>query len=355
MKKSYILIIVILLFFNASAYAVTFDVQDIRLGINGYVDLEYTYMTRAPEIMTSGDIGRMDIMSSLNQHHMNLLFDAEKEKYRVHINISSVNSYSTHEGEHDLGDFEIQEAYGEYLFNEHLKIKLGNFLAPSGIYNEIRYITPLFATVVLPQLYEPPSFYSGESILPDHGNAMLRGRFLGETYDIDYSVYIATGERNEKGFDINRDKGVGIRLKTTILEDYRVGVTYFTIRNDRDEGRESTYAGDIALDLMDSILLEGEFAFDHHNNKKDKMAYYVRMIYNMGDFSPFVAYDHFIDYEDAVFRNGMNRFGIGSGYSFSENIAYKIEYHYHKFNQNSGLVEDTDRIHMFTAAAIFTF
>ncbi len=103
---------------TSGTYAVNFDVQDMKFGINGYLDLEYTYISKSPVEADEGIIETRDEQSYFDQDHMNLLFGVEKDKFRGHLNLQSLHSFSSGD---DQGDFEILEAYGEYIFTDILK------------------------------------------------------------------------------------------------------------------------------------------------------------------------------------------------------------------------------------------
>lgn len=376
MKKIFfVFLLVILLGITSSAHAVSFDAGDIKFGINGYMDLEYTYMSEMPMTNTAGTmIMRMDDESSLDQHHMNLLFDAERGKFRAHVNLESIYAYTTAgeytldtddpanhklEGTKGKGEFSMLEAYGQYTVNDLFKVTAGHFLMPFGIYNEVKYITPLFATVVLPQMYQLPRMYTGGAFIHPTSNLMVSGDYMREKAELYYSLHIGNGERETSGLDKNKDKLIGGRLKLTLLDDIKVGVSYCTVNDSPDtDGRNNTFGADLDLTFLDNFNLQSEYILDEYDKRDTRYSYYARLTYYIDKFSPFIAYDFWRDKRDLVYKSGMNRWGAGTGYNFTENIILKGEYHYHVF---SGTVKttaddiDLSKVHMFRASAIFIF
>ncbi len=353
-----LLLLVSLLGLTPSVDAVTLDVSGMKFGINGFMDLEYTYSGKMAMVMTDSNgvetIMSMDESSSFDQHHMNLLLGVEKGKFRAHLNIQSLYAYTTEDG--GKGDFAIEEAYGEYTVNDLLKIRAGHFLMPFGIYNDIHYITPLFATVVLPYIYEPPMMYAGGPLIHESANLLLSGTYVGDEMELSYGLHVGNGERDESGLDKNKDKQLGGRVRLSLFDNFKVGVSYCTVEDDPDtEGRNNIYGVDIDATFLDSLNLQSEYVRDDYEKRESRYSYYVRLTYNLDRLSPFITYDYFEDKEDLLYKKGMNRWGVGVGYTLNENITLKGEYHYHVFSESDGLPDDTDKSHMVHTSLIFVF
>ncbi len=377
MKRSYKLFLLFLLMsllgLTSIVHAVTFDVADMKFGINGFVDLEYTYMEAMPMVMTMTNmetgmemekIMTMDETSTLGQHHLNLLFDVERERSRVFINFQSLNAATS--GGVEVGYLNVKEAYGEYMFSDLFKIRAGNFLMPFGIFNEVRYITPLFATVVLPMMYEPPMMYGKmmdgkmyrkPPLTHRNANLMLTGTYLGENMDLGYSLTVGNGKIDEElRLDTNMDKMIGGRIKLTLYENLNMGISYCTVENYPDnEGRNNILGFDVDFTFRDALNLQAEYANDDYEKQDNRHAYYVRATYNTDKYSPFVTYDYFEDKADLLYKKGMVRIGLGTGYNISENVTAKAEYHRHAFSETDGLPEGTDKFNMAKLSLIFVF
>ncbi len=358
MKRLFLLFfmpIAIFLGVAPTASAISFDVQGMRLGINGYIDLEYTYMGKMP-IEDTGTFTAIDEQSYLDQNHMNLLLDAEKENFRAHMNIESTHAYTTEEG--GKGGFKIEDAYGEYTFNDLFKVRAGYFLMPFGIYNEVHYIASLFATVVLPQMYHPSEIYKEDPLIDGAANLMASGVYLGGKAELDYSLYIGNGQREQDGMDKNKDKLLGGRLKLTVLEDsLKVGVSYRTVDNSDYRGRNNLYGADLDITFFERLNLLSEYALSNYEYRNSKYSYYVRLVCICKNFSPFLAYDYFKDEDNIIYKKGVTKWSVGTGYDFTDNIILKGEYDYHVLSEPEGLSfpSGTDKTHMFRASVSFVF
>lgn len=357
--------------------AVSLEAGDWHFGINGFLDGEYTWMDKMPMVMKSGMLGTMEERSFLDQHHMNLLFGAETGKSRININLQSLNSFSSANAVGNIakGQLDLKEAYGIYSFHDLLKVQVGYMLSPFGIYNDVRYITPLFATVVLPQMYEMPGNYrsagstTAESVpnnlMPTDANFMLLGSYSGDNVDLDYYFYVSNGERAANGIDTNKDKGIGTRLKATVLEDFKFGFSYFSVNNSVNDfgansevGKEILLGFDAELNFSDMLKLEAEYVYDEFEKRKDRHSYYVRLTGYVNKFSPFFAYDYAKDKANNLYKRGQARYGAGTGYKLSDFVTVKGEYHLHVFNDEKiapALPMDTNNIKMFRASMIFVF
>lgn len=372
MKTKLILLFSIFFLFTGvnRSYAVNLKAGDWQFGINGFLDGEYTTMDEMPMVMPSGMLGQMAKRSFFDQHHMNLLFGAEKGKARVNINLKSHHRFFAEDGE-SKGELELEEVYGVYSFHDLLKLQVGAMLAPFGIYNSVRYITPLFATVVLPQMYEMPGNYKsgstggstdesvGKSIMPDHANLMIQGSYSGDNMDLDYNLYLSNGERGEDGVDLDRNKGFGLRLRTAIMEDYKFGFSYYTVKNDgAGVGTEKLMGFDAEIDFLEVLKLEAEYVNDKFDVREDRSSYYIRLTGQLNKFSPFFAYDYVKDKANNIYKRGQMRYGVGSGYRLSDTVTVKAEYHLHKLPDKDmapALPDGTDTISMFRGSMIFVF
>ncbi len=355
MKKVKRLVIILsaLVFWGVSStvYAFNFDLEGVKFGINGYMDIQYTYMAK----QTMSDGALMKDMSTFEQNQMNLIFDMEKDRVRTHLNLESHNAYTSEDG--GKGGWEIENAFGQYTFSDMLVVRGGQMLTPFGIFNEVSYITPLFASVVLPMMYRLPDNYGEEHMMPDRSNVVIKGTYFGDVADVDYNFMVSNGDRGQKGHDENKDKGLGGRVRFTIRDNYKLGASYYTVNNDNlSKGRENLWGFDLEMTLLDErILFQGEYVKDEYEKRADKMSYYARLTYAIGDYTPFIMYDYFEDPDDLVMKNKLNRYGAGLSYDFDANIILKGEYHYHDFSGDIGLQKDTDMAHMFKMAAVFVF
>lgn len=342
------------------ARAVTFEAHDARVSINGFVDLQYTYMGRLPVAATPPAAGLVsqDVISTLDQDRLNLILKVDRERFRVNVNMVSRKAYATG-GVHPHGEFSVQEAYGEYRRSQAFNLRGGSFLVPFGIYNEIRYATSLFAPVVLPQVYEPlPNYHvSGGAphVVPEEANLMVYGVRGPNVARVSYAAYVGSGDRNEYGTDRNENKAVGGRL-TLLLDQERqgLGVSYYTTNEGGTEGRRHHTMASADLRAGRWGLEAEALWLSTTRDRYDVFAYYLRLRRELGPATPFVGFDHFEDDQNPIYAEGMQRWSAGLGYEVNSNLYLKAEYHYHVFD-GAAIPSDADRVHMVRLAAIMVF
>ena len=344
-----------------AAKALTIDTPGARLSINGYLDLQYTYMGQMPMLMGGGSmIMPMDDISTLDQNHFNLIVKADQGPYRINVNLQSRNAFASGTQPNGTvqqqGDFELLEAYGEWREKEKLNVRGGTFLAPFGIYNHMRFATALFAPVVLATMYEPPANYAAtgglDHVVPDSANLMLSGKLHTGQTRWQYAAYIGGGDRNPTGSDENKNKAVGGKLSAS-SHGHTVGASVYNA-NDVDSGAR-THTG-LSLDLnFGDLNIQSEVLSVKTNRATDIMTYYARLSYLVGMTTPFVGYDYFEDKGNAIYKDGMQRWSLGIGYEVSPSTLVKAEYHYHVYDGAAIKAADVDVVHMVRLAAIMVF
>ena len=345
----------------SQAMAIMIETDEMRLGINGYLNVVYEYMGKMAAVTEDGTGIETLSDSSTFENDTHLIFNAVKDRLRTNLNIEFHNGYFS-EGKTvggvdeniTRGEFLLLEVFGEYSGGPYLQVRAGQFLSPFGIYNHIRYVTPLFASVELPMMYHPPENYRGEDLVPDPANLMVSGGRAGDAMNVRYAIYLGNGGNlTAHGTDKNKDKGVGgrVHLETAHL---KFGGSYYNVADDPVEGRESLIGLDLEATLGD-FNIQGEYAIDRAENEADRFGYYVRMTIDAGRYAPFAAYDYLKDQGDILFDRGMHRYSAGLGYTVNNHITLKGEYHYHLFGNDSGLAGAPEDIQMFMAAAIFIF
>ena len=290
----------------------------------------------------------MEMNKQLNfdQNHLNILLGTQMDDVKTHINLESRHSYQSNDrftGQSasggESGMFRIAEAFGEYIKNDFLRLRFGSFNAPFGIYNQFRYITPLFTTVVLPYMYEMPLNYDGNSVVPSNGNVMLFGEMHKGLKIFEYYLYVNAGKRNTNntspmdngvGREADTDKGIGSRIRISYNEKYYFGASYYTV-HDKGQETKSTFGIDFELILPKDLQFIFEYASVDQTQKKN--SYYGRLIYNgFEKFAPFIMYDFYEDESHSLYRFKENRYGVGISYNFRSRMTLKMEYHYHRWN-----------------------
>ncbi len=388
MKKVFFIFATFFMVFYASAgtsRAVELEAGDWRFGINGFLDAEFVYegeKPMKPMTMPNGmvNIGKSEEIAYIDQNHLNLIFSAEKDNLRINVNLESRHTFeafpaSAENPEHSaIGHFEIRETYGVYTVNDALKLHAGSMLSPFGIYNEVRYMLPLFSTVVIPLMYEMPMNYSSgvseikNDLTPYRANFMMSGNISMESSEFDYYLYVANGERTTHGTDKNKDKGIGARTRFTLMEDYKLGVSYFTVENDSGPqhhtgskiGRETLASADLELNFPGNLKLESEYVESSFTERENRKSYYTRLTWYPGKLAPFISYDYFEDNGNLLYQRGFTRNSVGASYSVSPYITLKAEFLKNTFGGKKNamapdLPDGVDKFDTFQASVIFVF
>lgn len=357
-RISVLLSILFLVLTSPKAMAFTIEDQDMRMGVNGYLNTIYTYMSTMPMQMGPSIVEMADDTSTF-ENDSNLIFNVHRDRLRANLNLQFRNAFSsdgTAGGSDTKGEFDLLELFGEYAFGEPLEVRFGQFLSPFGIYNHIRFITPLFAPVVLPMMYQPPGNFPGHALVPEQANVMLSGKVTELSPEVHYAVYLGNGERAATGRDANKDKGYGARLRLLFPGDAMIGVSYYSANDEPGtEGRHHLYGVDLEFKIG-RLHLQSEYVEDDLERQGDRSSYYARLTYDADQFSPFIGYDVIKDRESILFdSDGQDRYSAGVGYTVDNNIILKVEYHYHLFRDDAGFGQAPEDIHMFRTAAIIIF
>jgi len=344
--------------------------NDLTFGINGFLGFEYSYMSKMPMVMdmngTEG-IGTMPGVSFLKLQHLNLLISAEKENLRMLVNFHSHDvgvAGSDHGASRDT--IEIQEAYGEYIFRDFARVRAGSFLAPFGIYNDVRYILPIFSSVVLPQIYDPPRNYSqpakaGEAIepigplTPEDGNLMFWGTAVKQGIDIRYHLYLSNGKNQNAGRE-DRDLGVGGRLLFNARDVLKIGGSAYTVHNKgAAEGRARFFGGDLSFTPSPRFTFQGEYVVNRYAARRSRYSYYLYAGFPYLQWMPYLRYDFLKDPEHLLMKRKQGRYTLGLSYRFKPNLHIKGSYHHHRIVDDTGLASDLAHFDMLRLSIIMMF
>ncbi len=219
------------------------------------------------------EIGNRDSLArngTFDLHHVNVLGHVLlNPKSRVFAEVEWEHKSSAEtEGQPPTSDgfMRVERAWFEYAVSEALKLRVGKFLTPYGIYNEIHDAAPAFDTTILPQsvygMHENP--FGGRQVYYAEfavGVQALGDIALGES-NLHYSFLLSNG-RGESPFsqDDNGNKGIGARLLADIPSFFlKVGYSFYTDRNGRaGHTRQTSNAWDIRFE-RDRWRLSSELA-----------------------------------------------------------------------------------------------
>ena len=332
----------------------TSDISGFNTKINVYADITYTSMGDMVMVMNGmgNNLMYMQMKDSdvVALEHTNFIFEVSKDNLKLQFNfetknlLSGVNNSLLEKGNHQLA-----EVYGEYRFNNNFSIRGGKFFAPFGIYNSIRYVSPMISTIALPTIYELPGHYHKEAFYPPNPNVMISSNILlpGDA-EFEGNLYFGSGKKDDSGLGFESTPSIGGRIKLVFNGQNSVGVSAYTLESAYrgqvlnqtivDFGRENVLAFDTELVFLnDKLTLQSEFVRSNYRKTLNRKSYYVRLMYDIGRFTPFVMYDVLDDSGDFVYRNKMSRYGIGFNYKINENVFFKTEYHYHSFSKYDDL------------------
>ncbi|MFQ5633695.1 MAG: hypothetical protein ACE5I1_33435 [bacterium] len=225
------------------------------------------FLTFEAEISDRDSIGRR---GTFDLHHFNVLGN--------YLLNAQARVFGEVEWEHgaDFESFErrrsssgfvrLERAWFEYAFSGKIKLRVGKFLTPYGIYNEIHDAAPAYDTSILPN-----SLYGRHRILNGDDQRLyakfaiglqVLGKLEFGQSAIEYRALISNG-RGESPFeqDDNSDKGIGLRLIAHLPSTgLRLGYSLYTDKNGlASNTRQTSHAWDAHLE-WNRWRLTGEFA-----------------------------------------------------------------------------------------------
>lgn len=270
--------------------------------------------------MPSPDGASRARISSFEQSHLTGVFDFKRDALGVVIDLDAHQGFEIGHGGETLGSMGILRAFGDYDFGL-FRLQAGKILPGFGIYNKTKHLAPIWATVLLPQMYQTPANYNGDGVvakilLPPAANLMIKGNYAwNKQVKLEWWAYVANGKPEDNGLDVNFDKGFGGRLRATLVENYKFGFSYCTIKNSDAVGRENLLGFDAVFDFPGLFKFEAEYAGNTFERRENRLSYYFRLTGHAGKFSPFLAYDYLKDEANVLFRGGEARLRSGNGLS----------------------------------------
>ncbi len=248
------------------------------------------YLTLEAEISTKDSVGQH---GTFDLHHFNIFGDyLLNAKARVFGEIEFEHGTDTEYNDYaggEAGIVRVERAWFEYAFADYLKLRLGKFLTPYGIYNEIHDAAPAYDTSILPEsiygIHENPfgqrqRFYSKFSI-----GVQVLGRFEMASSQLQYQFMLANG-RGRQPFeqDDNKDKALGVRftaeLPTTGL---KLGYSLYTEKNGlAHHTRQTSHAADLRFEFK-RWRWSSEVAHTTLGAAQSALASYIELAYHLFD------------------------------------------------------------------------
>ena len=281
--------------------------QQDRLRMYGYFDLELEWSNRDAA-------GRR---WTFDQHHFNIVTVYRIDhRWRVFGEVEWEHGVSLSEGG-GAGLVALERAWAEYKHSDGLKLKVGKFLSPFGIYNLRHDATPtLLATFLSNSVYGEHANTTGETqrlYAKFSTGIQVLGTLFGGRWSGDYYLYLTNGRGgNPAERDDNGNKGLGGRLLVRFPDEIlRVGLSYYTDRNGLAQNtQQRSLAADLAVE-DGAFLLEAE-AFEARLERVDisgapagthrtGYGYYGQGSYRFRDWiTPFARYEFYDPDRNAV-------------------------------------------------------
>jgi hypothetical protein len=225
------------------------------------------YLTLEAEISNKDSVGKR---GTFDLHHFNLFGDyllSEKARVFGEIEFEHAGDGGGQEtAEDDGSEIRVERAWFEYAFSQKLKLQLGKFLTPYGIYNEIHDAAPAYDTSILPaSIYgvhsnpfgQKQRYYAKFSL-----GVQVLGKLERGGASFQYQLLLANGRgRKPYGQDDNKNKAVGARLLAELPVLYlKAGYSFYSEKNGLvQHTRQSSHAGDLRFEWR-RWRLSSEFA-----------------------------------------------------------------------------------------------
>jgi len=251
-------------------------------------------------------------------------------RFKVFANIEFSNGYST---EHDIGDFQLYEAWAQYTLSDALKLRGGIITTPFGVFNQTRDASPTFLGVLPPSVFDEG--YEAVDFMPQSSNFLLFGTTPVGSIHMEYAVFVGNGEgvEEETSIDLNDEKDFGARIGAALSDNITLGISAWKsgLEEYEDNKKEvhTLYGTDFLFSTGD-LEIRSEYmpGFAEINGKKFfKATVFVIASYNINEtVTPYVLYDYLRDDAHIKMSHIQNRFSFGVTYKPIWRTALKVQY-----------------------------
>jgi len=244
MKISHLLISILL--FSAQLFA---EVQNYKLF--GFTQVDFTTSSAATQPY-GFQLRRLNLIQSYKiGKHITIIADAEYEGSPSHNNTSK------------QGTIKLSRAFIDYCLSEKINFRIGRYLNPFGLYNEVHDFGASFYLVDAPRLYQKHTLYSGNSqrFFNKYGTGVqIFGKLSSNSNGgaLNYAVSLSNGrdENQKNGSDIDKTSAINAHIF------YRP--SFFGIQYGLSYNREKLLKGigGISGDFLQTVSLEFEWETD---------------------------------------------------------------------------------------------
>ena len=311
--------------------------QSSQVSVYGFFDLELEATNR-----TGGAAWTFD------QHHFNVISIYRlDDHWRVFGEVEWEHG-PAHEPGSITGEVVLERAILEYTRTDALRLKVGKFLAPFGLYNLRHDATPTFLSTSLPaSVYgsHPNTLGGSQRLFSKFGTGIqaLGSLVAAGDWEADYFVYLINGRGPEPAEqDDNQNKGIGGRLVIRAPGNVvQVGASYYADRNgEAANTRQRALAVDLTVQHR-GFLLEAEgfvprlervdLAGLPNGTFQSARGYYAQVSYALaGGLTPFVRYDVY-DPDTDIADNGERDLVAGLNLAAVAAVFFKAEVHARRF------------------------
>ncbi len=248
-----------------------------------------------------------------------------------------------HSGEKSVGDIKTR-SFVQLTHSDALKLNIGKFLTPFGMYNLIHDATPTYLSATSPRsLYwkrkigksnTDGEFIKDRLFSKEAAGLWIYGTSGSYAWPFEYNLYLVNGRSNpgsnEYQVDDNDDKGVGGKFVATTPYKADVGISFYTEKNGALEGdkRITTYA--FMLNYSPSPLyIEAEYlrsVIGAHAGlpKAEPEAFYTQVAYRfLKVYTPYLRYD---SYNNKDYGEKEKITTVGVNYMYHPQVYLKGEY-----------------------------
>ncbi|WP_457621730.1 hypothetical protein [Persephonella sp.] len=293
---------------------------DNRFYLGGYTSFQYEYRQNGYYEYKVDDIA--------------ILGFYRQGKFKIFGELEARNWYVRRKG--TGGEFNLklhtERFYVEYAFNEYFKTRLGRFITPLGIWNQI-HINALKWTTSDPVTAEwfYPRFSTGLDI---YGFLPI----IDETTE--YHLFIQKTRNIDDGYNnVKTDDFIGFQLKKFFGINRYIGINGGRFY-DTEFKETSTFLGFFGYLNIKRFYLMGEAYIAHENEEHhaeysgriDKESYYVQSVYRILSKNYLIIRNEY--FKDRSDKGYLNVWTFGWNYKPLFNISIKGEYQFFEKRDN---------------------
>lgn len=320
---------VLILVFATPATSQIVETPHLRIDLFASFEIEYQLE----------DEGLGDPNGSFDADQMDLVFNYQKEQFRIAIDIAVEHGVST---EDDRGNVVLSFGFAEYSHSRALKLRAGKYLTPFGLYNEYNSLKTAFLPVKLPLATNKPGSLTsaGFRFFPRRqvGLAVL-GSLASKTGSFDYDVVLSNGDQEEGNpfeEDDNSQKALTLRGVYHPSTGPNLGLSAYldTLQTPEGSARLSSF-GLSAAHSADRALLQAEVQIGDLDAPVDgdgvtQWAGYLEIGFPIGNLTPYFE-AQYLETESDV-QETAEVFIAGINYRFKKYAVVKLEGAYTKGN-----------------------